>query len=130
MPLFLALFGRWLQFHYECFDRLVIHGYLRVFFHEGSVVNFFRQVCGVAKLTKEVLQARTDAYNRWVAAYAANHGVPLIWAPPGERKEELVRPFLLRRKRAGQFGLYYVMMSKERGPFLSHRRAQIPDTGS
>jgi hypothetical protein len=116
MPLFLALFGRWLQFHYQCFDRVVINGYLRVFFHEGSVVNFFREVCGVARITKEVLRARTDHYNRWVAAYTANHGVPLVWAGKGERKEEVVRPFLRRRKSDGHFGLYYAMMSQERGP--------------
>ena len=41
---------------------------------------------------------------------------PLVWATPGERKEEVVRPFLHRRKRAERFGLYYVMMSQERGP--------------
>jgi len=116
MHLFLALFGRWLQFHYQCFDRVVINGYLRVFFAEGSVVNFFREVCCIARITKEVLRARTDEYNRWVAAYAANHGVPLVWATKGERKEEVVRPFLRCRKRAGRFGLYYAMMSQERGP--------------
>ena len=79
----------------------------------------------MARITKEVLRARSDHYNRWVAAYAANHGVPLVWATPGERKEEVVRPFLQRRKRAGRFGLYYVMMSQERGPFLSHCATEV-----
>ena len=114
--LFLSLFGRWLRFHYQCFDRIVINGYLRFLFQEGCVITFFHHICGVARITKEVLRARSDDYNRWVAAYAVNHGVPLVWATPGERKEEVVRPFLQRRKRAERFGLYYVMMSQERGP--------------
>jgi hypothetical protein len=126
MQLFLALFGRWLQFHYQCFDRVVINGYLRVFFQEGSVVNFFREVCGVKRITKEVLRARTDDYNRWVASYAANHGVPLVWAVKGERKEEVVRPFLGRRKRSAAFGLYYVMMSQERGPSFRISAPKFP----
>lgn len=79
-------------------------------------MHFFREICGVARSTKEVLRARTDDYNRWVAAYAANGDVPLSRATKGERKEEVVRPFLERCKRAGRFGLYYVILSQERGP--------------
>ena len=42
MPLLLKLFGHWLKFHYFCFDRIVINGYLRGFFQEASVVYFFQ----------------------------------------------------------------------------------------
>ena len=116
MQLFLKLFGRWLQFHYFCFDRIVINGYLRVFFQEASVVHFFREVCGVVKITKDVVKRRTNDYNRWVEGYCSNHDVPLVWAESGARKEDVVRPTLERRKAKGDFGLYYSMMSKEQGP--------------
>jgi hypothetical protein len=54
MQLFLKLFGRWLQLVYVCFDRVVIHGYLSFLMREENVVYFFREVGGVAKITREV----------------------------------------------------------------------------
>ena len=98
MQLFLKLFGRWLQFHYFCFDRIVVNGYLRVFFQESSVVYFFRDVCGVTKITKDAVRKRTDDYNQWVSSYCSNHDIPLAWAEKGKRKEDVVRPTLERRK--------------------------------
>jgi hypothetical protein len=69
------------------------------FFHrEGNVVAFFRNLLGVPMLSKEVLRQRTDDYNRWVEAFARKQKIPLIWAVPGERKEDRVRPSLERRR--------------------------------
>ena len=116
MQLFLKLFGPWLQFYYFCFDRIVVNGYQRFFFNESGVVYFFRDVCGVAKITKEVVKKRTDDYNQWVASYCSNHQVPLEWAEKGARKEDVVRPTLQQRKAKAHFGLYYGMMSQEQGP--------------
>lgn len=116
MQLFLKLFGSWLQFHYRCFDRVVLNGYLWAFLREGGVVKFFREVCRVGKLTKAVLSQRTQDYNHWVAAYCRNQKVPLRWSLPKERKEAAMAPWLARRKKQGRFGVYYVLMSRERGP--------------
>ena len=126
MHLLLTLFGHWLQFHYRCFDRVVVNGYLRIFFSEGSVVNFFHEVCRVAKITKAVLRQRTDDYNRWVASYCANHEVPLVWAESGVRKKEDLSPLRERRKAKGAFGLYYAMMSKECGPSFRISEPKFP----
>ena len=68
------LFGSLLVFVYHCFDRIVIHGYLSGLSRPDQVVYFFRQVVGVAGVTKEVLSGRTGDYQGWVEAFARNHG--------------------------------------------------------
>src|SRR2546422_5440638 len=116
MHTLLKLFGPWIQFFYFSFDRVVLHGYLSFFQHEGHVVAFFRNLRGAPVLTKELLRQRTDDYNRWVAAFARKQNLPLEWAPPGQRKEDLVRPRLDRRRAQRHFGVYYILMSMEQGP--------------
>jgi len=56
IQLFLKLFEPYLQWFYHCFDRIVINGHLLGLMREAQVVYFFRDVCGHAKLTKELLR--------------------------------------------------------------------------
>jgi hypothetical protein len=56
-----------------------------------QIVYFFREVVGVAAVTKEVLSERTGDYQGWVEAFARNHEVPIEWGEKGVRKEEYVR---------------------------------------
>jgi hypothetical protein len=48
-----------------------------------QVVYFFREVVGVAAVTKEVLSGRTGDYQGWVEAFARNPEVPIEWAEKG-----------------------------------------------
>ena len=57
-----------------------------------QVVHFFRNVVGVATVSKEVLSQRTADYQAWVEAFARNHRLPIEWAEKGVRKEDHVRP--------------------------------------
>ena len=70
MELFTLLFGDLLAFVYHCFDRIVIYGYLSGLSRPDQVVQFFRNVVGVATVSKEVLSPRTADYQAWVDAYA------------------------------------------------------------
>jgi len=115
MQLFLKLFEPYLQWFYHCFDRIVINGYLSVLTRENNVVYFFREICKKPKITKEVLLERTRKYQAWVAHYASNHHVPMIWAEKGIRKEDWVRPAQQRMIRANHFGVYYILQSMEQG---------------
>jgi len=55
MELFTQLFGDLLAFVYHCFDRIVIYGYLSGLSRPEQVVHFFRNVVGVATVSKDVL---------------------------------------------------------------------------
>jgi hypothetical protein len=79
-------------------------------------VAFFRNLLGAPVLTKELLRQRTNDYNRWVAAFARKQNIPLLWAPPGVRKEDRVRSGLERRRTQRRFGVYCILMSMEQGP--------------
>jgi hypothetical protein len=115
------------QFVYHTFDRVVINGYLDHFKLEGNVVQFFHKVKNRPIITKQVLRERTAQYVRWVQSYADNRHLPCHWVPYIKRKpvrhEDIVGPALERFRRAGRFGVYYVLMSKERG---STFRSSLP----
>jgi hypothetical protein len=49
---------------------LFIHGYLTALSRPELVVHFFRDIVGVAEVSKEALSQRTNDYQRWVEAYA------------------------------------------------------------
>ena len=115
MQRFLKLFEPYLQWFYHCFDRIVVNGYLSFLTRENNVVYFFREVCQKPKITKEVLAERTRQYQAWVAHYARNHQVPLLWPDKGVRKEDLVRSRQQRMVREKRFGLYYILQSMEQG---------------
>ena len=116
MDVFTELFGKFLVFVYHCFDRIVIHGYLTALSRPELVVHFFRDIVGVAEVSKEVLSQRTADYQRWVEAYARNHSIPIEWAEKGVRKEDHVLPWLKRMARRDAYGVYFIFRSMEQGP--------------
>jgi hypothetical protein len=116
MDVFTELFGKLLVFVYHCFDRIVIHGYLTALSRPELVVHFFRDIVGVAEVSKEALSQRTNDYQRWVEAYARNHSIPIEWAEKGVRKEDHVLPWLNRMARRDAYGVYFILRSMEQGP--------------
>ena len=116
MEIFTKLFGNLLAFVYHCFDRIVIHGYLRALSRPEQVVHFFRQVVGVPVVDKEVLSQRTADYQNWVEAFARNHHTPIAWAEKGVRKEDHVLPWQRRMTKNNAYGVYYIFKSMEQGP--------------
>lgn len=116
MDVFTKLFDEFLIFVYHCFDRIVIHGYLTALSRPELVVHFFRNIVGVAEVSKEVLSQRTNDYQRWVEAYARNHAIPIEWAEKGVRKEDHVLPWLNRMARRDAYGVYFIFKSMEQGP--------------
>jgi hypothetical protein len=116
MDVFTKLFGKFLVFVYHCFDRIVIHGYLTALSRPELVIHFFRDIVGVAEVSKEVLSQRTNDYQRWVEAYARNHSIPIEWAEKGVRKEDHVLPWLHRMARRDAYGVYFIIKSMEQGP--------------
>ncbi len=116
MDLFTKLFGDFLVFVYHCFDRIVIRGYLTALSRPELVVHFFREIVGVAEVSKEALSQRTADYQNWVEAYARNHAIPIEWAEKGVRKEDHVLRWLRRMEKRNAYGVYFIFKSMEQGP--------------
>src|SRR5207249_3139898 len=101
---------------YHCFDRIVIQGYMPLLTRPEHIVHFFRDVHGIAPITKQVLAQRTTEYKQWVEAFARDHGVPIAWAEAGVKKEDHVRPYYARFARRRRVGVYFIFRSMEQGP--------------
>src|SRR5206468_5648503 len=96
-----ALLGRHVQFTYTAWDRIVLCGYLERLQRPENIVYFFRQVVGVPSVTPEVLASRTAPYRAGMTDYAAREAIPLLVAPKGARKEDVVQPPYERLRRQG-----------------------------
>jgi hypothetical protein len=116
METFHKLFGSLLALVYHCFDRIVVQGYLPLLTRPEHIVHFFRDVHGIAPITKEVLIQRTTEYKEWVEGFARDHGVPITWAEAGVKKEDHVRPYYQRFARRRRVGVYFIFRSMEQGP--------------
>ena len=79
------------------------------------MVHFFRNVVGVATVSKEVLSQRTADYQAWVEAYVRNHRLPIEWAEKGVRKEDHVLPWQRRIAKHDAYGVYFIFKSMEQG---------------
>src|ERR1700746_682508 len=126
MALFTQLFGDVLAFVYHCFDRIVIYGYLSGLSRPEQVVYFFRNVVGVAAVSREVLSQRTADYQAWVEVFARNHRLPIEWAEKGVRKEDHVLPWQRRMARQGTCGVYFIFKSMEQGATFRATRPKYP----
>jgi hypothetical protein len=122
------LFGERVQFRYSCLDRIVLHGYLTGLQRPGQLVHFFHDVVGVGCIEPKVLQGRTAVYRDWVEQYTVGQGIPVLAAPKGMRKEELVRPYY--GKLGPQEGIACVLKSLETSrTFISYTPQRTPRSG-
>jgi hypothetical protein len=130
MELFTLLFGDLLAFVYHCFDRIVIYGYLNGLSRPAQVVHFFRNVVGVATVSKEVLSGRTADYQAWVEAHARNHRLPIEWAEKGVRKEDQCAALATPHGEARRLWRLFYLQEHAAGRHLSCQRAEIRHQGS
>jgi hypothetical protein len=122
------LLGRHIQFSYTAWDRIVLNGYLDRLQRPENISYFFREVVGASAGTPEVRMSRTAPYRAWVARYAAEHAIPLVAAPKGQRKEDVVAPYY-RRFQATE-GVVAILSSTESGrTFVSYTPRYPPSGG-
>jgi hypothetical protein len=122
------VFGECVQFRYTCLDRIVLHGYLTGLQRPEQLVYFFHDVVRVDCIEPKVLLGRTMAYRDWVERYTQGQGIPVLAAPQGVRKEEVVRPYY--GKLGPHEGIACVLKSQENNrTFLSYTPQQTPRSG-
>ena len=122
------VFGERVQFRYTCLDRIVLHGYLTGLQRPEQLVYFFHDVVGVECIEPKVLVGRTTAYRDWVDRYTQGQGIPVLAAPKGVRKEELVRPYY--GKLGPHEGIACVLTSLENTrTFISYTPQRTPRSG-
>jgi hypothetical protein len=119
MERLLDLLGNAVQFVYTCWDRIVLSGYIERLQRPENLIYFFQDVVGIDAIEPAVLEQRTIAYKAWVRRIATERDIPILAAPRGTRKEELVEPYYRRLK--GAEGVACVLTSLEQGrTFVSY----------
>ena len=98
MDRLLELLGQAVQFAYTCWDRIVLSGYIERLQRPENLIYFFHDVVGIDAIEPAVLEQRTNAYKAWVRRVTEEHGIPVVAAPRGVKKEELVEPYYRRLK--------------------------------
>ena len=128
MDRFLQLFGYFVQFSYACWDRIVLRGYYPRLQRPENIVHFFREVCGDARITPAVLARRTATYRRWLESCTEQHRIPLLTAPKGLRKEEVVAPYYRSFKLDA--GVVVILKSMEQSStYISYEPRHAPPSG-
>ena len=113
------LLGQAVQFVYTCWDRIVLSGYIERLQRPENLIYFFHDVVGIDAIEPAVLEQRTNAYKAWVRRVTEERGIPVVAAPRGVKKEELVEPYYRRLK--GAEGVACVLTSMEQGrTFVSY----------
>ena len=128
MERFLQLFGHFVQFSYACWDRIVLRGYYPRLQRPENVVHFFHDVCGDARITPAVLARRTATYRRWLDSFTEQHRIPVLTAPKGVRKEQVVAPYY--RSFKAEEGVVVILKSMEQSStFISYEPRHTPPSG-
>jgi hypothetical protein len=109
----LELLGTAVQFAYTCWDRIVVTGYIERLQRPENLVHFFHDIVGIDCIEPAVLEQRTTTYRAWVRRVTDEQGIPVLTAPKGGRKEDLVEPYYRRLK--GASGVACVLTSMEQG---------------
>ena len=101
-----------IAFTYSCFDRLLLHGYIRALQFGGSIVSFLRQRRQAKLVTPDYLRRISTGYHRWVEEQARADGLAIVTPPPDVRRHDWVAPYY--RQLGGRPGVAVILKCRER----------------
>ena len=103
----------------RAWDRIVLSGYIERLQRPREPALLLSRRRRHRRRQVAVLEQRTNAYKAWVESVTEERGIPVVAAPRGVRKEELVEPYYQRLK--GAEGVACVLTSMEQGrTFVSY----------
>jgi hypothetical protein len=86
-----------IDWHYRCFDRVLLNGLIQPFQQPERVVGFFNTYRQLYPVTRYTLRSIADQFQQWVKERAAKRSIPIVDAPDG-RRDEFVDPYFERAK--------------------------------
>jgi hypothetical protein len=101
-----------IAFTYSCFDRLLLHGYIRALQFGGSIVSFLRHHRPAKLVSPGYLCGISQNYHRWVEEQARPAGLDLVTPPPDVRRHDWVEPYYHRL--GAQPGVAVILKCRER----------------
>ena len=97
----------------ECFDRIYLNGWVPTLQVPGQVVSFLTQHLGFPIPSPAILERIGLRFRTAVAEFAADNGIPVIRFAKGQRKLEVMRPYLEGLVREGRTGVAAIGVAQE-----------------
>jgi len=106
---------------YDCIDRLVLNAYFPLGQTPGGFRTWWRQLHGSDEtLTETMVMRYASRFARRVRAYAEKAQIPLIHCKRGERKHQIVEPYLPTDPT--YCGLFCILVGRAPAPVREIRR--------
>ncbi len=97
----------------ECFDRIYLNGWVPTLQVPGQVVSFLTQHLGFPIPSPALLERIGLRFRKAVTEFAAEGGIPVVRFAKGQRKLEVMRPYLDRLAREGRTGVAAIGVAQE-----------------
>jgi hypothetical protein len=101
------------QLDLECLDRIYFNGYVPNLQVGGQVVSFMTAHLGYPIPSPAILEKIGAAFRKAVDRFAADNAIPVLRFSKGDRKVEVMRPYLAARARTGRSGVAAIGTAQE-----------------
>ena len=106
-----ALYGGFLEGHYDCVDRVVCNAYFSMGQSGGGFRMWWRELFGSDEdLDNNHLMRMAGRFSRRLRAWARANDIPVVYCAPGERKHEIAEEHLSSTQMKP--GLFLILVSK------------------
>ena len=107
----------------ECLDRVYLNGYVPNLQVGGQVVSFMTAHLGYPIPSPAIMEKIGTAFRTAVQRFAADNKIPVVRFGKGDRKIEVMRPYLARQARTGRSGVAAIGTAQEfQNVFASAKR--------
>jgi hypothetical protein len=97
----------------ESLDRVYLNGYVPSLQVSGQVVSFMMQHLGYPIPSPAIMERIGTSFRRAVRSFAAAQQVPIVVFGKTDRKQEVMRPHLLRQAKTGRSGVAAIGVAQE-----------------
>jgi hypothetical protein len=97
----------------ECLDRVYLNAYVPILQSSGQVVAFMTQHLGMPIPSPALMEKISTRFRRAVESFASANGIPWVRFGKGDRKVDLMQPYLHRQAATGRSGVAAVGVAQE-----------------
>ena len=132
--LFTTQFENHIHGIYNCFDRVIVRGYIHKLFYAAGLITFLRSV-GFRKFTNGVMRIFTDQLNAHIEKIAKKSEIDILWWPSvdggknGAKQAYVEKHYVRKNRKRGDF-IYCILADMERTLSFSTRSFPKKSGGS
>jgi hypothetical protein len=97
----------------ECLDRVYLNAYVPILQSSGQVVAFMTQHLGMPIPSPALMEKIGTRFRRAVESFASANGIAWVRFGKGDRKADVMAPYLARQAAAGRSGVAAVGVAQE-----------------